>query len=76
MIHSADFLGRIMGRLHSLPTDQWADITVLLPGRRAARKLADALAGTVEPGTWLPRFTTLGESVSYTHLTLPTILLV
>ena len=61
MIHSADFLGRIMGRLHSLPTDQWADITVLLPGRRAARKLADALAGTVEPGTWLPRFTTLGE---------------
>ena len=31
------------------------------PGRRAARKLADALAGTVPPGTWLPRFTTLGE---------------
>lgn len=61
MIHSGDFLGRIMARLHDLPTEQWADITVLLPGRRAARKLADALAGTVPPGTWLPRFTTLGE---------------
>ena len=53
MIHSGDFLGRIMARLHDLPTEQWADITVL-PGRRVARKLADALAGIVPPGTWLP----------------------
>ena len=61
MIQSGDFLGRIMARLHDLPRESWADLTILLPGRRAARKTADALAGTVPPGTWLPRFTTLGE---------------
>lgn len=61
MIHPADFLGRIAERLQSIPRQEWAKVTVLLPGRRAGRKLADALAQGNAPGTWLPRFMTLGE---------------
>ena len=61
MIHEGDFLGGIIARLRQRPTDEWQHLTLLLPGRRAARKLADALAKETAPGTWLPRFTTLGE---------------
>ena len=61
MIHDSDFLGHIMARLHTLPNESWSSITVLLPGRRASRKLADAMAKTAPTGTWLPRFSTLGE---------------
>ena len=61
MINGSDFLGRLMARLEGIPSEQWSGITVLLPGRRASRKLADAMAKTAPPGTWLPRFSTLGE---------------
>ena len=61
MIHDSDFLGLLMARLHTIPKEKWSTITVLLPGRRAARKLADAMAKTAPTGTWLPRFSTLGE---------------
>ncbi len=61
MIDEGDFLGGLMARIRKRPTAEWSSLTVLLPGRRAARKMADALARDTPPGTWLPRFTTLGE---------------
>ena len=61
MIDASDFLGHIASALHDRPRTEWSRITVLLPGRRAARKLADHLAQSAPVGTWLPRFTTLGE---------------
>lgn len=61
MIEASDFLGRIAFAIQDRPRSEWDRLTVLLPGRRAARKLADHLAHAAPPGTWLPRFTTLGE---------------
>ena len=61
MIDGGDFLGGLMARIRERPSAEWSSLTVLLPGRRAARKMADALARDTPPGTWLPRFTTLGE---------------
>ena len=61
MIHEDDFLGGLMIRVRKMPKEEWSNLTILLPSRRAARKLADALKIDTPPGTWLPRFTTLGE---------------
>ena len=61
MIGSGDFLHRILELLRSEPQDSWGDITILLPGRRAGRKLKEALKPEVPRGCWLPQITTLGE---------------
>jgi len=61
MIQEGDFLSGLMARVRERPVAEWSTLAVLLPGRRAARKMADALAKESSPGTWLPRFTTLGD---------------
>ena len=72
MIHEGDFLGRIIARLHDLPTETNGG-----HHRAAARTPCRAQAGRCPrrhrpPGTWLPRFTTLGEwSGEQLHLSTP-----
>lgn len=61
MIAPGDFLDRLLDRLRSIDQDQWADLTILLPGRRAGRKLMEALAQESPEGLWLPKVSTLGE---------------
>lgn len=61
MIREGDFLHRIIERLREHPVDRWGDITILLPGRRAGRKLTEALKPELPAGSWLPHITTLGE---------------
>lgn len=61
MIRAGDFLHRILERLAACPTSTWGDITILLPGRRAGRKLTEALKQPEHAGLWLPHITTLGE---------------
>ena len=52
MIHEGDFLGGIIARLRQRPTEEWQHLTLLLPGRRAARKLAEA--ERMEASNFLP----------------------
>ena len=61
MIKGGDFLDRIIQRLKEIDGDQWGDITILLPGRRAGRKLTEALTHEAPQGHWLPRISTMGE---------------
>lgn len=61
MIQSGDFLDHIVERLKAVEPSHWGDITILLPGRRAGRKLTEALTREAAPGHWLPHITTLGE---------------
>lgn len=60
-MHSGDFLEGIMERLRQNPPATWGDLTILLPGRRPGRMLAEALAREAGQGQWLPHITTLGE---------------
>ena len=72
MIRSGDFLDRIVTKLSALEKQAWGDITILLPGRRAGRKLQEALVQEAGPGHWLPHITTLGEwSAEQLGLTVP-----
>ena len=72
MIRSGDFLDRIVAKLNALDKHSWGDITILLPGRRAGRKLQEALVKEAGPGHWLPHITTLGEwSAEQLGLTVP-----
>ena len=50
MIRSGDFLDRIVTKLSGLDKDTWGEITILLPGRRAGRKLQEALIQEAGPG--------------------------
>lgn len=61
MIRKGDFLDDIQNRLRGIPSEQWGDITILLPGRRPGRMLAEALAQEAGQGHWLPHISTLGE---------------
>jgi len=61
MIREGDFLHRILERLQQMEPAQWRDVTILLPGRRAGRKLTEALKQPQYAGHWLPHITTLGE---------------
>lgn len=61
MIREGDFLHRIIERLRQETFSDWGNITILLPGRRAGRKLTEALKSEMPPGHWLPHITTLGE---------------
>ena len=72
MIRSGDFLDRIVAKLSGLDKDTWGEITILLPGRRAGRKLQEALIQEAGPGKWLPHISTLGEwSAEQLGLTVP-----
>ena len=72
MIRSGDFLDRIVTKLSGLDKDTWGEITILLPGRRAGRKLQEALIQEAGPGKWLPHISTLGEwSAEQLGLTVP-----
>lgn len=61
MIREGDFLDHIIRRLREVDGRQWESITILLPGRRAGRKLTEALTHEAPPGHWLPRISTMGE---------------